>query len=123
MFDDEHDEPWPGEGLRMMLEPYLTAGAPQMRHQLDGLIAAQAVPVNDWHRIAGDMQFMRGIGITLEFDEAAFDGWSPFTFALVLERYVARHVSRHSFTRTTFSTKQRGAVFTWPARDGTREVL
>lgn len=123
VFDDEYDEPWPGEGLRMMLEPYLAAGAPQMRHQLDGLIAAQAVPVNDWHRIAGDMQFMRGIGITLEFDEAAFEGWSAFTFALVLERYVARHVSRHSFTRTTFRTKQRGAVFTWPARDGTREVF
>jgi type VI secretion system protein ImpG len=123
VFDDEYDEKWPGEGLRTMLAPYLTAAVPQMHRQLDGLTGAQALPVNGWHRVAGDMQFMRGIGITLEFDEAAFDGWSPFTFALVLERYLARHVSRHSFTRTTFGTKQRGAVFTWPARDGTREVF
>jgi len=51
------------------------------------------------------------------------DGWSPFTFALALERYVARHVSQHSFTRTTLCTKQRGVVFTWPTREGTRGVL
>jgi type VI secretion system protein ImpG len=47
---------------------------------------------------------------------------SPYTFALVLEHYVARHVSAHSFTRTQLHTKQRGLVTTWPPRPGTRDV-
>ncbi|MFP6560830.1 type VI secretion system baseplate subunit TssF [Paraburkholderia sp. B3] len=122
-FDDEYDEPSPGEGLRLMLQPYLGAGEPVMQRQLDGLTGALAMPVHDHHRLGGDLTYMRGIGVTLTFDEAAFEGMSPFTFALVLERYVARHVSSHAFTRTTFCTQQRGPIFTWPTREGTREVL
>jgi type VI protein secretion system component VasA len=45
------------------------------------------------------------------------------TFALALERYVTKHVSQHAFTRTVLRSKQRGPVFTWPARDGTRGVF
>jgi len=123
VFDDEYDEPSPGAGLRLLLQPYLGAGAPAMQRQFDGLTGALAVPVHDHHRLGDDLTYMRGIGVTLTFDEAVFDGCSPFTFALVLERYVARHVSAHSFTRTTFRTQQRGPVFTWPTRGGTREVL
>ena len=123
VFDDEFHESSPGEGLRLMLRPYLGAGEPVMARFLDSLVGASVKPVYDMHRYGNDVMPMRGLAVTLTFDEAVLDGWSPFTFALALERYVARHVSQHSFTRTTLCTKQRGVVFTWPTREGTRGVL
>jgi type VI secretion system protein ImpG len=123
VFDDEFHERNPGEGLRLMLRPYLGAGKPPMARFLDSLTGASVKPVYDMHRHGNEVMPMRGLAVTLTFDEAVLDGWSPFTFALALERYVARHVSQHSFTRTTLCTKQRGVVFTWPTREGTRGVL
>ncbi|WP_250471239.1 type VI secretion system baseplate subunit TssF [Caballeronia sp. GAFFF1] len=123
VFDDEYGAERPGQGLRQLLEPYVFAGDPSMQRRLDALIGASASAVNDFHGAAGDLEFTRGIELTLTFDEAAFDGYSPFTFALALEHYLTRHVSQHSFTRTALHTVQRGAVFTWPARDGTGTVF
>jgi type VI secretion system protein ImpG len=123
VFDSNFDERRPGEGLRMMLQPYLGAGDTALARQLDSLIGATAEPVYGMHRQAGELQLARGMKITLTFDESGLDGMSPFTFALALERYVTRHVSTHSFTQTVLCTKQRGAVFTFPTRDGTRGIF
>lgn len=124
VFDDDFSEPSPGEVLRETLRPYLGAGeASVMARQLDGLIGAAAQPVHAVHRWDGDPQHARGIEVRLTFDEEGFDGGSPFTFALALERYVAAYVSGHSFTRTALCTKQRGLIYTWPTRDGSRQVL
>jgi type VI secretion system protein ImpG len=112
-----------GEMLRTLLRPYVAAGEPIMQRQLDSLIGARAQPLNVMHRDAHGPRFGRGIEVTLTFDEETFGDGSPFTLALALERYVARHVSTHSFTRTVLCTKQRGPVFTWPTRNGTREVI
>lgn len=123
VFDNQFNEPSPGEGLRLMLRPWLAAGEPGMARFLDALVGAKAEVVHAMHRWADDMELSRGIGITLTFDESRLDGFSPFGFALALERYVARHVSQHSFTRTILRTVQRGHVFTWPTRSGTREAF
>ncbi|MFM0137287.1 type VI secretion system baseplate subunit TssF [Caballeronia grimmiae] len=123
IFDDEFDESKPGEGLRQTLLPYLGAGDPTMERWLDSLIGASVKPVYDMHPIDNELQLTRGMAITLTFDEHRLDGWSPFTFALALERYVARHVSSHSFTRTVLQTGQRGVIFAWPTRSGMRGVF
>ncbi|WP_454874304.1 type VI secretion system baseplate subunit TssF [Paraburkholderia xenovorans] len=123
VFDDEFDEPNPGEGLRLMLRPYLAAGDPAMARVLDSLVGATAGAVNDMHCWGGELHLARGIAVTLTFDESRLDGWSPFAFALVLERYVARHVSAHCFTRTAVRTTRRGEIFTFPTRGGTRGVF
>jgi type VI secretion system protein ImpG len=123
VFDDSHHEPNPGEGLRLMLAPYLGAGDPSAGRFLDSLVGASVKAVYDMHRWALDPQHTRGVAVTLTFDESKLDGASPFAFALALERYVARHVSELSFTRTTFRTLQRGVVFTWPTRTGTRAAF
>jgi len=123
VFDDPYNEPSPGEGLRLMLRPWLPAGDHTTARFLDALVGARAEAVYAMHRWADDPQMTRGIAITLTFDESRLDGFSPFGFALALERYVARHVSEFSFTRTTLHTVQRGLVFTWPARSGTRAAF
>lgn len=124
VFDDDFEEPAPGEGLRQTLRPYLGAGDPVlMPRQLAGVMAASATPVHAMHRRDGDREYTRGIEIRVTVDEDGFDGWSPFTFGLALERYVAAYVCGHSFTRTVLCSKQRGVIFTWPTRGGTREVF
>ncbi|WP_321787529.1 type VI secretion system baseplate subunit TssF [Paraburkholderia sp. J94] len=120
VFDDEFSEKDPGGGLRDMLKPFLDAGGPDMTRFLDALVGARVRPIRDLHRWERDLQLTRGIAVTLTFDESRLDGWSAFTFALALERLVARHVSYLSFTRTTFCTTRRGEIFTWPTRTGTR---
>ena len=123
VFDDELDELNPGQGLRAMLRPFLRGDDPTMTRCLDRLVGASVKPVYDMHRFGDELQLSRGIEITLTFDEQDATAVSPFTFALALERYVARHVSSHAFTRTVLCTKQRGHVFTWPTRAGTRGVF
>ena len=66
--------------------------------------------------------FGRGIRCDFTFDESGLDGLSPYTLALVLEHYVARHVSMHSFTKTVLHTKQRGVITRWPPRAGMRDI-
>lgn len=123
VFDNQYDEPDPGEGLRLMLRPWLAAGDHATARFLDALVGARAQAVYAMHCWAEDPHMTRGVAITLTFDESRLDGFSPFGFALALERYVARHVSALSFTRTTLHTLQRGSVFTWPTRSGTRAAF
>ena len=73
-------------------------------------------PIND------PMVFGRGIECEFTFDESGFDGVSPYTLGLVLERYVARHVSEHSFTTSVLRSTQRGRIARWPPRTGTRSA-
>jgi type VI secretion system protein ImpG len=53
-------------------------------------------------------------------DESGYDGVSPFLFGVILEHYLARHVSTHSFTRSVLHSVQRGELMRWPVRQGTR---
>jgi type VI secretion system protein ImpG len=66
--------------------------------------------------------FGRGIACTLTVDESGLGGVSPYLFGLILEHYLARHVSGHSFTQTELHSVQRGRVAGWPVRMGTRGV-
>ena len=122
MLDDRHHEPAPGEGVRSCLRLFLDAEAATYSRQIDGLVSALGQPVNDF--MPGQSGMLgRGIECVLSFDESGFDGMSPYTLALALEHYVARHVSAHSFTRTVLRSTQRGTIRTWPPRLGTREVF
>jgi type VI secretion system protein ImpG len=122
LLDDRHHEPAPGEGVRSRLRLFLDATAAACSRQVESLVSALGQPVNDF--IPGQSGMLgRGIECVLSFDESGFDGMSPYTLALALEHYVARHVSAHSFTRTVLRSKQRGTIRTWPPRPGTREVF
>lgn len=121
-FDDLRNDRSPGEGLRRLLRLFLTPDANTLWNQVEGLIGAKAKPVSRKLPSDGTIQLGRGIECELTFDESNFDGLSPYTLALVLERYLARHVSMHSFTTTALHSKQRGLIKHWPPRLGTREI-
>jgi type VI secretion system protein ImpG len=123
MFDDRDGEPHPGEGVRRRLRLYVTPDAGALARQVESLVSATATPVNDMLPPGnGGPVFGRGIRCDFTFDESGLDGVSPYTLALVLEHYVARHVSMHSFTKTVVHTKQRGRIAQWPPRAGMRDI-
>jgi type VI secretion system protein ImpG len=91
--------------------------------QVESLVSATAKPVNRMLPGNGSIVFGRGIECEFTFDESGFDGMSPYTLALVLEHYVARHVSMHSFTASVLRSKQRGVIAEWPPRMGARDIF
>lgn len=120
-FDDRYDEPNPGERLRSLLRLYLSADMPALRRQVESLSSATLTPVNCVVPQAIP-PMVRALECTVTFDEDGFDGTSPYALGLVLERYLARHASGHSYTKALLFSKQRGRIAEWPPRPGTRSV-
>jgi type VI secretion system protein ImpG len=64
----------------------------------------------------------RGLEITLECDETAFEGTGAFLLGAVLARFFARYCTINSFTETLLKTG-RGEIMRWPAVIGRRPGL
>jgi type VI secretion system protein ImpG len=109
-----------GEGLREMLRLFLLSDDVALRQQIDSLVHVKTQGVA--RKLSGESNiiFGRGIDCELSVDEAGFSGVSPYLFGLVLEHYVARSESVHSFTQTRLTSLQRGHIMRWPLRMGTR---
>ncbi len=119
---DSDDGP-PGAALREMLELYGDLSDPALRRQVEGVRAAQARPIVRRLPLDGPMAFGRGVEVTLECDETAFEGTSAVLLGLVLDRFFARYVSINSFTETTLRSTQRGEIVRWPLRIGRRPTI
>ncbi|GJH29608.1 type VI secretion system baseplate subunit TssF [Caballeronia novacaledonica] len=121
-FDDPYDEPNPGEGLRSMLRLYAPEDRAGLARQVESLTAATLTPVNCV--MAGSVPpVVRALECAITFDEDGFDGVSPYALGLVLEHYLARHVSGHSYTRTLLQSTRRGRIAEWPPRAGARGAI
>ncbi|CAD6514258.1 type VI secretion system baseplate subunit TssF [Paraburkholderia sabiae] len=111
-----------GQGLRDMLRLFLTAEDTTHQRQIESLVGVKTKPVARKLPGGGPLVFGRGIECQLTVDENGFSGTSPYLFGLILEHYLARHVSMNSFTQTELHSMQRGRVMRWPVRMGTRGV-
>jgi type VI secretion system protein ImpG len=109
-------------GLREMLHLYGDFGSPVVRRQIDGVRSVSSSPIVRRLPTTGPLAFGRGLQITLECDETAFEGGSTFLFASVLERFFAKYASINSFSETVLRSVQRGELMRWPARIGGRAV-
>ncbi|MBP0593850.1 type VI secretion system baseplate subunit TssF [Paraburkholderia sp. LEh10] len=109
-----------GEGLRDMLRLFLLSEDVALRQQIDSLVNVRTQGVTRKLPGNGDLVFGRGIDCELTVDETAFNGTSPYLFGLVLEHYIARSESAHSFTQTRLRSLQRGPIMRWPVRMGRR---
>jgi type VI secretion system protein ImpG len=109
-----------GQGLRDLLRLFLNDGNSEHRRQVESLVGVKTRPVT--RKLPGDgpLVFGRGIECSLTVDENGFSGTSPYLFGVVLEHYLARHVSINSFTQTEMHSMQRGRVARWPVRMGAR---
>jgi type VI secretion system protein ImpG len=71
----------------------------------------------------GQIAFVRGLEVTLEFDEFAFEGGSVFLLGAVMNLFFSKYVSINSFTETVIRTRERGEIMRWPANLGARHTL
>ncbi len=88
--------------------------------QIEGLRSAVGRQVVRKLPFEGPASFARGTEVTLECDEAAFEGSSVFLFGMVMSRVLARYASINSFCETVLRTQQRGEVARWPIQLGRR---
>ncbi|MEM1436263.1 MAG: type VI secretion system baseplate subunit TssF [Pseudomonadota bacterium] len=115
-----------GEGaqaLRTMLGLYADENDQANQRQIDGVRSIRSEPITARIPVSGPASFGRGLGITLDCDETAFEGSGLFLFGQVMEAFFARYVSVNSFTETTLRSSERGEIMRWPARLGQRLAL
>lgn len=109
--------------LREMLRLYAHANDRQTIRQIEGLVKVQSRPIVRRIPGAGSIAFARGLEITLNFDEVAFEGTGAFLLGAVLEQFFAKYVTINSFTETVVRTQQRGEIMRWPAQIGKRQII
>jgi len=112
-----------GQALRNMLRLFVAPGEREQTAQIDALVGARTEPVVQRLPGHGLLVYGRGVRCELTVDENGFSGVSPYLFGLVLEHYLARHVSINVFTETELHSMQRGLVARWQPRMGGRGAV
>jgi type VI secretion system protein ImpG len=109
--------------LRDLLELYAAGADHSAQRQIEGIRSVGVRGVVRRLRAPGPIAFGRGLEITMQVDELAFEGASAFLFGSVLDRYFTRHVSINSFTETVLRSEARGEISRWGQRWGARPTL
>lgn len=112
-----------GQALRNMLRLFVSTGEHEQSAQVDALVGARTEPVVRRLPGHGLLVYGRGVRCALTVDETGFSGISPYLFGLVLEHYLARHVSINTFAETELHSMQRGLVTRWQPRMGGRGAV
>ena len=109
--------------LRDLLELYATTTDVSARRQIEGIQAVNVKRVVRRLPTRGPIAFGRGLEITVDVDEMAFEGGSAFLLGAVLERHFARYVSINSVTEMVLRSQSRGEINRWTPNWGTRPTL
>lgn len=109
--------------LRSLLALYADARDADAVKQIEGVRAAHSAPIVRRIPHAGPIAVGRGLEITVDMDESAFEGSGIFLLGAVLNRFFAQYVSINAFTETVIRSVDRGEVMRWPSRTGLRRTL
>lgn len=109
--------------LREILKLYTDNNDRQLQRQIEGLRTVKSKAALRRVESPGPITFARGLEITLEFDETAFEGTGVFLIGAVLEQFFSKYVSINSFTETVVRTQQRGQIMRWTAVPGKRQII
>ena len=109
--------------LREMIGIYAPAGDRVLEMQLEGVTGVSTRPIV--RRMADEVlsTAVRGLEITLEFDESFFEGTSVYLIGSVLERFFRKYVTINSFTETVLVTQQRGEIARWRPESGRGRIV
>ena len=117
------DERHGGQAIRDLLRLFVSKENTEQLQQISGVIGSSTQPVTRRLPGSGPLVYGRGINVKFTVDEDNFSGASPYLLGLILERYVARHVSLNVFTETELHAMQRGLIARWPVRSGQRNIV
>ena len=109
--------------LRDLLELYATTTDVSAKRQIEGIQSVDVRRIVRRLPMRGPIAFGRGLEITVNVDEMAFEGGSAFLLGAVLERYFTRYVSLNSVTETVLRSQSRGEINRWTPNWGTRPTL
>ena len=109
--------------LRDLLELYATTIDVSAKRQIEGIQSVNVRRVVRRLPSRGPIAFGRGLEITVDVEETAFQGASAFLLGAVLDRYFARYVSINSVTETVLRSQSRGEINRWTPNWGTRPTL
>jgi type VI secretion system protein ImpG len=112
------------EALREMLKLYDFRDSAETRAMIDGIVRVDSRPVTARIPGRGGGALVRGVEVTIEFDERRYAGSGVFLFACVLERFLALYCSINSFTRLVATLRGReGVLRKWQPRVGEKTLL
>ncbi|MFQ5560378.1 MAG: type VI secretion system baseplate subunit TssF [Nitrospinota bacterium] len=109
--------------LRELLSLYGDKSDPHIKKQINGVVSMLCSTVTRRIPVKGTVSFARGLEIEVTFDESAFEGTGAFLLSGILETFFDKYVSINTFTETIVKTVERGKIYTWPMRAGTRQTL
>ncbi len=111
------------QALREMLGIYAPLGNRVTEKQLEGITDVKSRPIV--RRMADEVlsTAVRGIEITLTFDESFYEGTSVYVLGAVMERFFRKYVSMNSFTETVLSTDRRGEIARWRPETGLGRMI
>jgi type VI secretion system protein ImpG len=109
--------------LRELLGIYGPVGSRSMEKQLEGVVSVSTKPIV--RRMSDEVlsTAVRGLEISITFDESAFEGSGVYLLGAVLERFFGKYVSLNSFTETVIHSLDRGEIARWTAMSGTRRMI
>lgn len=109
--------------LRELFSIYAPLGDRAMGKQLEGVVGVSSRPIVRRLRDKVLSTAVRGLEVTVSFDESYFEGTGVFLLGAVMERFFAKYVSLNSFTETVISSQDRGEIARWTARSGRRILI
>ncbi|MCU9849886.1 type VI secretion system baseplate subunit TssF [Defluviimonas sp. WL0024] len=111
------------EALRELVGIYAPLGNRVTEKQLEGIIGVASRPIV--RRMSDEVlsTAVRGIEITVSFDESFFEGTSVYLLGAVLERFFRKYASINSFTETVLTTDRRGEIARWRPERGLGRLI
>ncbi len=113
----------PANGLREVLSLFADLSDAITARHVQGLVGSDIRPMVRSLRHAHGFAPVRGLQVTLTFDDRAFEGTGYAILGAVLDRFLADHVQINSFTQTVIASRSRGEVMRFAPRSGTGPVL
>ena len=111
------------EALREMIGLYAPLGDKVTEKQLEGITGVTSRPIV--RRMSDEVlsTAVRGLEITLHFDDSFFEGSSVYVLGAVLERFFRKYSTINSFTETVLKTRERGEITRWRPVSGLARII
>lgn len=109
--------------LRELLMVFADAANPDIEKRIRGILDVRTAPVVRKIRQDNGFNAARGIQVTIEFDELAFEGTGVFLLGTVLSRFLSEYASMNSFVETVIRSRQRNEIMRWKPVIGSRPTL
>ncbi len=111
------------EAMRELVGLYIPNGDRAATMQLEGITRVSSRPIV--RRMSDEVlsTAVRGLEISIEFDESFFEGTSVYLIGAVLERFFRKYVSINSFTETVIKSQQSGEIARWRPEKGLGRII